>query len=163
MKKIPVYLFLPLLLTLAACASSAPEPVVTDEPATATRISPTETVEPPAATEQPPTATTVPTHEPSSTESTGDGSLAEEVIVIDSSYRLKVITVPVGTTVTWEYDATLPHTVTSDTNVFNSGTMSEGDTFSFTFTEEGVFPYFCRFHGSPGGGGMSGVVNVTEG
>ncbi|MFQ5944221.1 MAG: plastocyanin/azurin family copper-binding protein, partial [Anaerolineales bacterium] len=89
--------------------------------------------------------------------------LTEEVIVIDSSYRLKVTTVPIGTTVTWVYDAGLPHTVTSDTNLFNSGTLGEGDTFSFTFTEEGVFPYYCQFHGRPGGSGMSGVVNVTEG
>jgi plastocyanin len=90
-------------------------------------------------------------------------SIDEEVIVIDSTYRMKVITVPVGTTVTWVYDAGLPHTVTSDTNVFNSGTMGEGDTFSFTFDEAGVFPYFCRFHGGAGGSGMSGIVNVTEG
>ncbi len=87
----------------------------------------------------------------------------EEVIVIDSTYRQKVITVPVGTTVTWVYDAGLPHTVTSDTNIFNSGTLGEGDEFSFTFGEAGSFPYFCRFHGGAGGSGMSGVVNVTEG
>lgn len=91
-------------------------------------------------------------------------SVGEEgVQVIDNNFQMKVITVPVGTTVTWEYDATLPHTVTSDTNVFNSGTMGEGDTFSFTFNEAGSFPYFCMFHGGAGGRGMSGVVNVTEG
>ena len=86
-----------------------------------------------------------------------------EVEVIDSTYLLQVTEVPVGTTVTFVYNGGLPHTVTSDTNLFNSGTLGEGDTFSFTFDESGVFPYFCRFHGSAGGGGMSGVVNVTEG
>ena len=86
-----------------------------------------------------------------------------EVFVEDSNYRLKVIDVTVGTTVTWVYNAGLPHTVTSDENLFNSGTMAEGETFSFTFEEAGVFPYFCRFHGSPGGGGMSGIINVVEG
>jgi plastocyanin len=88
---------------------------------------------------------------------------AMEVEVIDSTYLLKVTTVPVGTTITWIYNGGLPHTVTSDTNLFNSGTLGEGDTFSFTFAEAGSFPYFCRFHGSAGGNGMSGVVNVTEG
>ncbi len=86
----------------------------------------------------------------------------EEVKVVDVNFQMKVITVPVGTTVTWVYDATLPHTATSDTNVFNSGTLGEGDTFSYTFDEAGEFPYFCRFHGGAGGSGMSGVVIVTE-
>jgi len=90
-------------------------------------------------------------------------SAGEEVKVIDINFQAKVVTVPVGTTVTWVYDGALPHTVTSDTNVFNSGTMGEGDVFTFTFTEEGSFPYFCMFHGGKGGSGMSGVVNVTEG
>jgi plastocyanin len=87
----------------------------------------------------------------------------EEVKVIDINFQAKVVDVPVGTTVTWVYDGALPHTVTSDTNVFNSGTMGEGDVFTFTFTEAGSFPYFCKFHGGTGGSGMSGVVNVTEG
>jgi len=87
----------------------------------------------------------------------------EEVKVIDINYQAKVVNVPVGTTVTWVYDGVLPHTVTSDTNVFNSGTMGEGDTFTYTFDEAGVFPYFCQFHGGTGGSGMSGIVNVTEG
>lgn len=90
-------------------------------------------------------------------------SAGEEVKVVDVDFEMEVITIPVGTTVTWVYDASLPHTATSDTDLFNSGTLGEGDQFSYTFTEAGSFPYFCRFHGGPGGSGMSGVVNVTEG
>jgi plastocyanin len=93
---------------------------------------------------------------------TAEGEVVE-VEVIDSTYLLKVTTVPVGTTVTFVYNGGLPHTVTSDADLFNSGTLGEGDTFSFTFDEAGTFPYFCRFHGGPGGSGMSGVVEVTEG
>jgi len=87
----------------------------------------------------------------------------EEVRVVDIDFELEVITIPVGTTVTWVYDANLPHTATSDTDVFNSGTLGDGDTFSYTFDEAGSFPYFCKFHGGVGGSGMSGIVNVTEG
>ena len=90
-------------------------------------------------------------------------SAGEEVKVVDVDFEMEVITIPVGTTVTWVYDASLPHTATSDTDLFNSGTLGEGDQFSYTFTDAGSFPYFCRFHGGPGGSGMSGVVNVTEG
>ena len=87
----------------------------------------------------------------------------EEVKVVDINFQMKVITVSVGTTVTWVYDANLPHTATSDTNLFNSGTLGEGDRYSYTFDEAGTFPYFCKFHGGSGGSGMSGIVNVTEG
>jgi len=157
MKKTSIYLFLPLVLALAACAPSEPEPAATVEPATETLISPT-------ATEEPATQLPEPTEAPP-TEPVEDEAPTNEVnvSVIDSTYLLEVTNVTVGTTVTWEYEGGLPHTVTSDTNLFNSGTMGEGDTFSFTFTEAGEFPYYCRFHGSPGGSGMSGVVNVTEG
>lgn len=87
----------------------------------------------------------------------------EEVRVVDIDFKMKVITIPVGTTVTFVYDANLPHTATSDTGLFDSGTLRDGDTFSFTFDEAGEFPYFCKFHGGPGGSGMSGSVVVTEG
>lgn len=93
-------------------------------------------------------------------ESAAEGT---EVVVIDSAFQLREISVPVGTTVTWIYQATLPHTVTADDGSFNSGTLGSGDTFTFTFEEAGTFPYHCRFHGGAGGSGMSGVVTVTEG
>lgn len=57
--------------------------------------------------------------------------------------------------------ATSDHTVTSDTGVFNSGDMSRGDTFAYTFTTPGQFPYYCRYHGDKGGIGMSGIVIVS--
>jgi plastocyanin len=43
-------------------------------------------------------------------------------------------------------DANLSHTATSDDEVFDSGNLSEGDEFSFTFDEAGTFPYFCQVH-----------------
>lgn len=95
-------------------------------------------------------------------EEAGAGETSE-ARVVDSAFRDKEISVPVGTTIIWVYDASLPHTVTSDDGFFNSGTLGEGDTFSFTFTEPGTFLYYCRFHGGPGGSGMSGVITVTEG
>lgn len=94
-------------------------------------------------------------------EEMGEGEAAE-VIVVDSDFRVDVISVPVGTTVTWVYSGSLPHTVTADDGSFNSGTLGSGDAFSFTFEEPGSYPYYCRFHGGQGGSGMSGIVNVTE-
>jgi FtsP/CotA-like multicopper oxidase with cupredoxin domain len=39
--------------------------------------------------------------------------------------------------------------------LFDSGSLNPGDTFSYTFTQEGTFEYYCRFHP------MQGRVRVT--
>jgi plastocyanin len=85
------------------------------------------------------------------------------VLVVDVNFREKEVTVPVGTTVTWMYNGNLPHTVTSDDGLFESGTLGSGGSFSYTFEEAGTFAYFCRFHGGPGGSAMAGVIIVEEG
>jgi plastocyanin len=91
---------------------------------------------------------------------TGASAGPIEVRVVDVNFREKEIHVPVGTTVTWVYSGNLPHTVTSDDGLFESGTLSAGQTFSYTFEQAGTFAYYCRFHGGPGGSAMSGVVIV---
>jgi len=85
-----------------------------------------------------------------------------EVLIVDVNFRKKEVTVPVGATIMWVYNATLPHTVTSDSGLFDSGALGDGGSFSHTFDEPGTFPYHCRFHGGPGGSAMSGVIIVTE-
>jgi len=85
------------------------------------------------------------------------------VLVVDASFRDREVTVPVGTTVMWVYNGSLPHTVTSDSGLFDSGALGDGGSFSHTFDEPGTFPYHCRFHGGPGGSAMSGVIIVEEG
>ncbi|MBA3551403.1 MAG: LPXTG cell wall anchor domain-containing protein [Actinobacteria bacterium] len=32
-----------------------------------------------------------------------------------------------------------------------------------TFDTAGTYPYYCQFHGGPGGDGMAGVISVTGG
>ncbi|MBI2849484.1 MAG: cupredoxin domain-containing protein [Chloroflexi bacterium] len=67
------------------------------------------------------------------------------------------ITVPVGATVTWTNRDLAPHTITSQTALFDSGTMSRDATFSYTFKQDGTFEYFCDYHPL-----MTGKVVVTE-
>ncbi len=71
------------------------------------------------------------------------------------AYSPNEITVEVGTTVVWTNEDTTMHTVTSGTvadlvatadGLFDSGFLAEGETFSYTFTEVGEFPYFCQPH-----------------
>jgi plastocyanin len=49
--------------------------------------------------------------------------------------------------------------VVADNGEFKSGSLGQGERFSFT--KEGVYPYYCSFHGGPGGSGISGQVIVT--
>jgi len=84
------------------------------------------------------------------------------VEILDSRFGPVELTVPTGTTVVWTNNGGLSHTVTADDNTFDSGTMGKGDTFSFTFNEPGTYPYYCEFHGGPGGIGMSGVITVSD-
>ncbi|HYW87876.1 MAG TPA: plastocyanin/azurin family copper-binding protein [Chloroflexota bacterium] len=72
------------------------------------------------------------------------------------------LTVPVGTTVTWTNNDSVAHTVTWDDKTVDSGLFGQGETFSYTFTTAGRYPYYCIPHGSPGAG-MHGSVTITGG
>ena len=83
--------------------------------------------------------------------------LMEKLIYIDA-----IVTIEQGWTVEFINPERPKHTVTSDDDVFDSGSMSQSGTYMFTFNEAGTFPYYCRFHGDKGGIGMSGVIVVQE-
>ena len=85
------------------------------------------------------------------------------VQVVDNAYQPKQVEIDSGGTVVWQQTGELPHTVTADDGSFNSGEMGQGDTFSHAFQSPGTYPYYCEFHGAPGGVGMSGVVVVSGG
>ena len=72
----------------------------------------------------------------------------------------KTLTVSVGTTVTWTNQESTIHTVTADDGAFDSKDLAQGAKFSFTFSQPGTYPYFCKYHGGKGGQGMSGTITV---
>ena len=87
----------------------------------------------------------------------------------NDAYSPNPVTANVGDTVIWTNDDTTPHTATSGTAPTPDGTFGgnaetggtilvKGKTQSFTFTEDGEFPYFCTLHPN-----MVGTVNVAEG
>jgi plastocyanin len=73
------------------------------------------------------------------------------------------VTVPAGTPVTWVMADALPHTVTgaSGPEKFDSGNLTQGQRFEFTFRTAGTYVYYCIYHGTPDGKGMAGTVTVT--
>ena len=56
------------------------------------------------------------------------------------------LTVTAGTTVTWDNEDDIPHTVASSARVFRSKALDTSDKFSFTFATPGVYEYFCSLH-----------------
>lgn len=89
---------------------------------------------------------------------------ANEVWMDGNAFNVSNLEVEAGTTVTWTNKSNANHTVTSGERgaedageLFDSGSISPGGVFSFTFDEAGTFAYFCDFHP-----GMDAEVTVTE-
>lgn len=61
-------------------------------------------------------------------------------------YGPPILSVPVGSTVTWVNHDEEPHTVTSATGAFSSAGLVNDDTFVQTFTKPGTYEYFCKVH-----------------
>jgi plastocyanin len=80
-----------------------------------------------------------------------------EVTIDNYTFSPSLLTVPVGTTVTWVNHDDTPHVVVSDDNprTFRSGGLDTDDKFSFTFTKPGTYKYFCAVHPH-----MTGMVIV---
>jgi plastocyanin len=146
-----------LLIFLAACnfpgAPSGTQPTL-PPPAESPPEEPGNTAPPAAPGETAPPAT-----EPA-VPLTGQGQTFE-VSIADSNFSPAELTVPVGSTVVWTHNGSLPHTVTADDGSFDSGTLAGGDAFEFTFNQSGTFLYHCEFHGNSGGQGMSAAVTVS--
>lgn len=81
------------------------------------------------------------------------------VVMQNFAFNPASLSVKVGTKVTWTNSDSAPHTVVSDPNgnMFNSQTLQEGDSFSFTFDKVGSFPYHCSIHPD-----MRGTIVVAE-
>ncbi len=81
----------------------------------------------------------------------------DKVLIEEFTFQPTHITVKAGDEVTWTQGSDpAPHTATSVDDVFDSGTLKDGDTFVFTFAEAGEYAYFCEIHPD-----MLGLVTVT--
>ena len=78
-----------------------------------------------------------------------------EVWMQNTAFTPGSITVAVNTTITWTNKDGTNHTVTSDSTLFDSGSIGNGGTFSHQFTVAGTFSYHCKIHS-----GMTGMIIV---
>lgn len=135
-------------------ADAAPAPAPDDADATE---EPEAIAEPEATVEDEATveanATTEATAEPEATAVAAEAT----VDVVDFDFDPAEVEITVGSIVTWTNAGEVDHTVTSDDDLFDSGTLAVGDTFSVAFEEAGTFAYHCDIHLS-----MQATIVVTE-
>lgn len=76
-----------------------------------------------------------------------DNEVVLDVSIEDFAYSKSSMTIGKGWTVRWTNKDSVVHTVSSDTGMFfESGNMDPGETYEYTFTEEGTYPYHCKPH-----------------
>lgn len=74
----------------------------------------------------------------------------------NKSYYPQQIQITVGDTVQWQNNDTSIHTVTSDTDLFNSDMLMANDKFEYKFENPGNYGYYCMLHPW-----MKGSINVV--
>ena len=93
-----------------------------------------------------------------------DGTAAT-VQSLDNTFRAPDIQVEPGTTVTWTNDGRNEHDVLpvdGDAWGVEVEGFQPGDAYEHTFTEPGVYDYYCSIHGTTSAG-MVGSVTVADG
>ena len=90
-----------------------------------------------------------------------EASYGASVSAIDDLFTPEIVRIEPGETVEWTIDGRSPHTVEADDGSWSSGNLDPEAEFDRTFDAEGVFPFFCRYHGRPGIG-MAGTVVVGD-
>lgn len=69
-----------------------------------------------------------------------------DVKIDNFSFSPATITIPAGTTVKWTNRDDIPHTVVNDDQKFESKALDTDESYSYTFTKPGTYPYFCSIH-----------------
>ncbi len=80
----------------------------------------------------------------------------QQVTIMNFAFQPQSVSVSAGTMVTWTNNDTAPHTSTSDTGAWNSGTLTTAGTYERVFSTAGTYPYHCAIHPS-----MLGTIIVT--
>jgi plastocyanin len=111
-----------------------------------------------------PTTTTPPVSNPTNP----TGTATNTIVIGDMAFNPGTISVPVGTTVTWNWKACddtgygsgygcVSHNVTFDDGSNIASSTQSAGTFSRTFAAAGTYKYHCSIHGAAV---MSGEVTV---
>ncbi|HUK38149.1 MAG TPA: plastocyanin/azurin family copper-binding protein [Methanomicrobiales archaeon] len=148
-----------LAVLIAGCTGTPPSTTPVPPPSTPMLGNPpaTTAASPPTLVGTPPVAPTAPAM------TTPAAQQAAAVTIKNFAFSPASITVARGTTVTWTNEDAASHTIVNDATdtvgvgkIFSSNTLGNGQTFSFTFNDPGVFPYHCGIHTF-----MKGTITVA--
>ena len=98
------------------------------------------------------------------------------VAIRDFTFSPASVSIKVGTTVKWTNNGPSAHTTTSNTGVWDSGTLSAptsggaygggsaGGSYQLVFTAAGTYGYHCTIHppSLPQYAGFTGTITVTQ-
>src|SRR5882724_8051507 len=83
---------------------------------------------------------------------------AETTVKIENfTFEPQVLTVPVGTKITWVNDDDIPHLISEKDGKFHSAALDTNDSYSETFSVAGTIEYYCAIHPH-----MTGRIVVTQ-
>jgi plastocyanin len=69
-----------------------------------------------------------------------------DVEMKDNTFHPGNLQIPVGATVTWTNLDSVAHTATEDDDAWGTELLGQGESESITFTEPGVYEYYCVPH-----------------
>ncbi len=95
--------------------------------------------------------------------SPGAFAATAQVVMKDNVFIPEAVSIQPGDTVTWTNNGRSPHNVTYGDESTTSGPIDPGKTYSITFSSAQTVYYYCSFHSSGTGKGMSGVITVGSG
>ncbi len=108
-----------------------------------------------------PASTAQPAAQTNPSPAAASGAAPDGTVIIameDDRFAPNRIEVPVGTTVTWVNEGADWHSVAAFDASFESPQLASGESFSYTFTTPGEYPFICKHHGRQG---MIGRIIVT--
>lgn len=92
----------------------------------------------------------------SSSGKTRSGSV--KIVIENFAYHPASVTVTAGTKITFTDEDDVEHTATSNAEgVFETGTLEQGKSASFTLSKPGTYAYHCAFHAF-----MHGTITVVK-
>jgi plastocyanin len=76
-----------------------------------------------------------------------DGQNSPTQVSVDNfTFGPASLSVPVNSAVTWVNKDDIPHVIASSDGLFKSKALDTDQTYSYTFTKPGTYPYYCSIH-----------------
>ncbi|HEY9721772.1 MAG TPA: plastocyanin/azurin family copper-binding protein [Oscillatoriaceae cyanobacterium] len=105
------------------------------------------------------TASTAPSTTPTTMPSSAPKTPVQMTVTVKNmAFSPASLTVPVGSTITWDFEDSMLHTTTSDkgdAQQWDSGPLGPGNKYPVKFTTAGTYTYHCSLHSS-----MTGTIIV---